>query len=98
MGVGAADGDFLQSIAESLKGRFHGVLVLGGVASGAIIRGGAEFVFASAVANGTVVSVGGIDNVVSGGVAVPIPIINIADYNAPSPFAPVKEISGNVMI
>ncbi len=34
--LGAADGDFLQSIADSLKGRFKGVLVLGGVANQAV--------------------------------------------------------------
>ena len=31
--LGSADGDFLQSIADSLKGRFKGVIVLGGVAT-----------------------------------------------------------------
>jgi alanyl-tRNA synthetase len=31
--LGSADGDFLQSIADSLKGRFKGVIVLGGVAN-----------------------------------------------------------------
>jgi alanyl-tRNA synthetase/REP element-mobilizing transposase RayT len=34
--LGAADGDFLQAIADSLKGRFKGVLVLGGAAGGAV--------------------------------------------------------------
>jgi alanyl-tRNA synthetase len=34
--LGSADGDFLQSIADSLKGRFKGVLVLGGVANGMV--------------------------------------------------------------
>jgi alanyl-tRNA synthetase len=34
--LGSADGDFLQSIADSLKGRFKGVIVLGGVANGAV--------------------------------------------------------------
>jgi alanyl-tRNA synthetase len=34
--LGAADGDFLQSIADSLKGRFKGVIVLGGAANGAV--------------------------------------------------------------
>ena len=34
--LGAADGDFLQSIADSLKGRFKGVVVLGGVANQAV--------------------------------------------------------------
>ena len=28
--VGAVDGDFLQAVADSLKGRFKGVIVLGG--------------------------------------------------------------------
>jgi len=34
--LGFADGDFLQAIADSLKGRFKGVMVLGGVANGAV--------------------------------------------------------------
>ncbi len=34
--VGAVDGDFLQTIVDSLKGRFKGVIVLGGAASGAV--------------------------------------------------------------
>ncbi len=34
--LGAVDGDFLQVVADSLKGRFQGVLVLGGVANGAV--------------------------------------------------------------
>jgi alanyl-tRNA synthetase len=34
--LGSADGDFLQAIADSLKGRFKGVIVLGGVANGAV--------------------------------------------------------------
>ncbi|MGA2242829.1 MAG: alanine--tRNA ligase [Verrucomicrobiota bacterium] len=34
--LGSANGDFLQSIADSLKGRFRGVIVLGGVANGAV--------------------------------------------------------------
>ncbi len=34
--LGAADGDFLQAIADSLKGRFKGVVVLGGVYSDAV--------------------------------------------------------------
>ncbi len=34
--LGSADGDFLQSIADSLKGRFQGVMVLGGVANGMV--------------------------------------------------------------
>jgi len=34
--LGSATGDFLQSIADSLKGRFKGVIVLGGVANGAV--------------------------------------------------------------
>jgi alanyl-tRNA synthetase len=34
--LGAASGDFLQAIADSLKGRFKGVIILGGVASDAV--------------------------------------------------------------
>ena len=34
--VGGVDGDFLQAVADSLKGRFKGVIVLGGEASGAV--------------------------------------------------------------
>jgi alanyl-tRNA synthetase len=34
--LGSANGDFLQSIVDSLKGRFQGVIVLGGVANGAV--------------------------------------------------------------
>jgi alanyl-tRNA synthetase len=34
--LGSADGDFLQSIADSLKGRFKGVIILGGVANGVV--------------------------------------------------------------
>jgi alanyl-tRNA synthetase len=34
--LGAADGDFLQSIADALKGHFKGVVVLGGTANGAV--------------------------------------------------------------
>ncbi len=34
--LGSANGDFLQSIADSLKGRFKGVMVLGGVANGMV--------------------------------------------------------------
>jgi len=34
--LGSANGDFLQSIADSLKGRFQGVIVLGGVANGMV--------------------------------------------------------------
>jgi alanyl-tRNA synthetase len=34
--IGGMDGDFLQAIADSLKGRFHGVVVLGGAANGAV--------------------------------------------------------------
>ena len=34
--LGSADGDFLQATADSLKGRFPGVVVLGGVANGAV--------------------------------------------------------------
>ena len=34
--LGAADGDFLQSIADSLKGQFKGVVVLGGASNGSV--------------------------------------------------------------
>jgi alanyl-tRNA synthetase len=34
--VGPADGDYLQSVADALKGEFKGVVVLGGVANGAV--------------------------------------------------------------
>ncbi|HXF09513.1 MAG TPA: alanine--tRNA ligase [Desulfuromonadaceae bacterium] len=34
--VGGVDGDFLQAIADSLKGRFKGVIVLGGAAGGSV--------------------------------------------------------------
>jgi alanyl-tRNA synthetase len=34
--LGDANGDFLQAIADSLKGRFQGVVVLGGAANGAV--------------------------------------------------------------
>jgi alanyl-tRNA synthetase len=34
--VGGVDGDFLQAVADSLKGRFKGVIVLGGATSGAV--------------------------------------------------------------
>jgi alanyl-tRNA synthetase/REP element-mobilizing transposase RayT len=34
--LGSANGDFLQSVADSLKGRFKGVIVLGGVANGVV--------------------------------------------------------------
>ena len=34
--VGGVDGDFLQAIADSLKGRFKGVIVLGGTTGGAV--------------------------------------------------------------
>jgi alanyl-tRNA synthetase len=34
--LGAADGDFLQSIADGLKGQFKGVVVLGGTSGGAV--------------------------------------------------------------
>jgi len=34
--VGGVDGDFLQAVVDSLKGRFAGVVVLGGAASGAV--------------------------------------------------------------
>jgi alanyl-tRNA synthetase len=34
--VGGVDGDFLQAVADSLKGRFKGVVVLGGATGGAV--------------------------------------------------------------
>ena len=34
--VGGVDGDFLQATADSLKGRFQGVIVLGGATNGAV--------------------------------------------------------------
>jgi alanyl-tRNA synthetase len=34
--LGSADGDFLQSVADGLKGQFKGVVVLGGVNNGAV--------------------------------------------------------------
>ena len=34
--LGDADGEFLQAIADSLKGRFKGVVVLGGVGNNAV--------------------------------------------------------------
>ena len=34
--LGPADGDFLQSIADALKGQFKGVVVLGGATNGAV--------------------------------------------------------------
>jgi len=34
--LGEADGDFLQAIASELKGRFQGVVVLGGAANDAV--------------------------------------------------------------
>jgi alanyl-tRNA synthetase len=34
--LGAADGDFLQAVADALKGSFAGVVVLGGMANGAV--------------------------------------------------------------
>ena len=34
--LGEADGDFLQAIADALKGRFRGVVVLGGASNGAV--------------------------------------------------------------
>ena len=34
--VGGVDGDFLQAVADSLKGRFKGVIVLGGASAGAV--------------------------------------------------------------
>jgi alanyl-tRNA synthetase len=34
--LGAADGDFLQGVADGLKGQFEGVVVLGGAANNAV--------------------------------------------------------------
>jgi alanyl-tRNA synthetase len=34
--VGGVNGDFLQAVADSLKGRFEGVIVLGGAVNGAV--------------------------------------------------------------
>src|SRR6185436_7199004 len=34
--LGLVDGDFLQSIADALKGQFKGVVVLGGTTNGAV--------------------------------------------------------------
>jgi alanyl-tRNA synthetase len=34
--LGAGDGDFLQSVADALKGQFKGVMVLGSVSAGAV--------------------------------------------------------------
>jgi alanyl-tRNA synthetase len=34
--LGVADGDFLQAVADALKGHFQGVVILGGVANGAV--------------------------------------------------------------
>ena len=34
--LGPADGDYLQSIADALKGQFKGVVVIGGVANNAV--------------------------------------------------------------
>jgi alanyl-tRNA synthetase len=34
--LGAADGDALQAVADALKGKFQGALVLGGVSGGAV--------------------------------------------------------------
>jgi alanyl-tRNA synthetase len=34
--LGSGDGDFLQAVADALKGRFKGVVVLGSVANGAV--------------------------------------------------------------
>ena len=34
--VGVADGDYLQAVADALKGQFKGVIVLGGVNNGAV--------------------------------------------------------------
>jgi alanyl-tRNA synthetase len=35
--AGMVDGDFLQAMADSLKGRFEGVVVLGGISGGAVV-------------------------------------------------------------
>jgi alanyl-tRNA synthetase len=35
--AGAADGDFLQAMVDSLKGRFEGVVVLGGISGAAVV-------------------------------------------------------------
>src|SRR5206468_5678896 len=35
--LGDADGEFLQAIADALKGRFHGLVVLGGYANNAVL-------------------------------------------------------------
>jgi alanyl-tRNA synthetase len=34
--LGSVDGDFLQMVADSLKGRFSGAIVLGGASGGAV--------------------------------------------------------------
>jgi alanyl-tRNA synthetase len=34
--VGGVDGDFLQAVADSLKGRFKGVIIIGGATNGAV--------------------------------------------------------------
>ena len=34
--LGGVDGDFLQAVADALKSRFKGVIVLGGAANGAV--------------------------------------------------------------
>jgi alanyl-tRNA synthetase len=34
--IGGVDGDFLQAVTDSLKGRFKGVIVLGGASNGAV--------------------------------------------------------------
>ena len=34
--AGSVDGDFLQAVADSLKGRFKGVIILGGASGGAV--------------------------------------------------------------
>jgi alanyl-tRNA synthetase len=35
--IGGVDGEFLQAVADSLKGRFKGLIVLAGVANGAVV-------------------------------------------------------------
>ena len=36
MNLGGVDGDYLQAVADALKGEFKGVVVLGGTANGAV--------------------------------------------------------------
>ena len=55
--LGAADGDFLQAIADSLKGRFKGVIILGGVAEqcGRAGRGGLARIYVKNVQAGKII-------------------------------------------